>query len=107
MSAVRAPQSNPATNRALDAEGVQQGDRVERERGLLAVAERLVRSEARRPEAAQVRDDHPVAGRRQQRDDVDVAVDVVRPAVQEHGRGTVGRALLDVADVEEAGRRSA
>ena len=87
----------------LDPERVHQGDRVDRERRLLAVAERLVGEEARRAVAAQVRDDHPVAGRRQQRDDVGVAVDVVRPAVQEDGRGTVGRAVLHVADVEDAG----
>jgi hypothetical protein len=72
--------------------------------GLFAVAERLVRPEARRPEAAEVRDDHAVTRRRQQRDDIDVAVDVVGPAVQQHGRGSVGWALVDVAHVEEAGR---
>jgi len=31
-------------------------------------------------------------------------MDVVRPAVQQNDRRTVGRADVDVADVEEAGR---
>ena len=69
-----------------------QRDRVERERRLLAVADRLVGEEARRSEAAEVGDDHPVARRRQQRNDVGEAVDVVRPAVQQEDRRSVGRA---------------
>ena len=103
MSAVRAPQSKPATIAVSMLERVQQRDRVERERRLLAIAESLIRQEASRAVAAQVGDDHAVAGRRQQRRDVDVAVDVVRPAVQEHDSGTVGRAGVDIADVEQAG----
>src|SRR5207344_3012011 len=78
-------------------------DRVECERGLLAVPDGLVRLEARRAVAAQVRDDHPAAGRDQQRGDLLVAVDVVRPAVQQHDRGSIGGARVDVADVQEAG----
>ena len=80
-----------------------QRDRVERERRLLAVADRLVGEEAGRSEAAEVGDDHPVAGRRQQGNDVGVAVDVVRPAVQQDDRRPVGRPPVDVADVQGAG----
>jgi hypothetical protein len=32
-----------------------------------------------------------------------VGVDVVRPAVQENDRSTIGRADVEVADVEDAG----
>ena len=73
----------------------------------LAVAEGVAREEARRAVAAQIRHDHPVAGRRQQRCDVDEAVDVVGPAVQEDDRRAVGRTGFGVADVQERRRRSA
>ena len=91
-------------DRLLDPEGVHQRDGVDRQDRLLPVAERLVGEKARRAVAAQVRDDHPVARRRQQRRDLGEGVDVVRPAVQQNDRRTVGRADVDVADVEEAGR---
>ena len=91
MSAPRA-QSKPATT-AFDPEAVHQGDHVERECRLLAVAERLVRKEASRSETTQVGDDHPVSGGSQQGDDVGVAVDVVRPAVQQDDRRSVAGPL--------------
>ena len=103
MSAVRAPQSKPATiARSISSASIS---------AMVSTATtdcwplRSVssREKAGRPVAAQVRDDHPVALRRQQRGDVDVAVDVVGPAVQQDDRGTVGRAGLGVADVEQAG----
>src|SRR6185503_17651782 len=80
-----------------------QRDRVDSQRGLLAVAGRLIRLEARGPVAAQVRHDHPVALRGQERRDVGVGVDVVRPAVQEQNRRAVAGAVLDIADVQDAG----
>jgi hypothetical protein len=52
---------------------------------------------------SQVRNDHPVAGRRQQRRHVDIGVDVVRPAVQKNDRRAVGRTCLGIADVQDAG----
>jgi hypothetical protein len=71
---------------------------------LLAVAEGLLRQEVRRPVPAQVRDDHSVALRSQQRRHIDdVAVNVVGPAVQEKDRGTILRAGVDIADVEVPG----
>jgi hypothetical protein len=88
---------------AFDPEGVHQGDHVVCERRLLAVAERLVRKEASRSEAAQEGDDHPVAGGRQWGDDVGVAVDVVRPAVQQDDRGSVCRPPVDISDVQGTG----
>ena len=92
MSALRAPQSNPATTAVSIPRASMQRDRVERERRLLAVADRLVGEEACRSEAAEVGDDHPVARRRQQRNDVGEAVDVVRPAVQQDDRRSVSAA---------------
>jgi hypothetical protein len=53
--------------------------------------------------AAQVRDDHPVAGRRQRRSDIDIAVNVVGPAVQKNDRTTAGGAGFGISDVEHAG----
>jgi membrane protein implicated in regulation of membrane protease activity len=58
---------------------------------------------ARRAEAARVEDEHSIARRRQQRRDIGVAVDVVRPAVEQEGRWTVGGTEVDVADVQETG----
>ena len=55
------------------------------------------------PIAAQVRDDHAVALRGQQRGDLGVAVDVVGPAVQQDGDGPVGGPDVGVADVQNAG----
>jgi len=84
-------------------QGRQQGDEIERERRLLTVAEGLLRQKVRRPVAAQVRDDHSIALRSQQRRHVDVAVNVVRPAVQEDDSGTIRRADVGIADVEVTG----
>ena len=103
MSAVRAPQSKPpmvafsilrASIKAMTSTAI---DR------LLAVAERVAGKKARRAIAAQIRDDHPVARRRQQRGDIDKAVNVVGPAVQKNDRGTIGGTGFGVSDIEEAG----
>src|SRR6202022_3033235 len=68
-----------------------------------AVSKRLARQKAGRAISAQVGDDHPVAGRRQARGDVDETVDVVRPPVQKnHGWAAAGTGL-GVSDVENAG----
>ena len=74
-----------------------------RERRLLAVAERVARKKARRAIAAQIRDDHPVARRRQQRRDIDIGVNVVGPAVQKNDRGAIGGAGFGVSDIQDAG----
>src|SRR4029077_14171929 len=58
---------------------------------------------SRRAIAAQVRDDHPAARRRQQRRDIDIAVNIVGPAVQKNNDGPVGWAGLSVADLQDAG----
>src|SRR5262249_19176332 len=50
---------------ALDLESVHEIDGVDGERRWLTVPHGVVRAEARRPVTAQVRDDHPVAPRRQ------------------------------------------
>jgi hypothetical protein len=52
--------------------------------------------------AAQIRDDHPVAFRRKPRRNVDKAVNVVGPAVQQQDRRTTGGASFSVSDMLEA-----
>src|SRR6202022_489155 len=81
---------------------IHQMDDVESDGRLLAVPERLVGKEARRSVAAQVRDEHVIALRRQQRRHIDIAMDVVGPAVQEDDRSTVGGSGFCVADVQES-----
>ena len=90
-------------DRRLDPEGVHQRDGVDRQDRLLPVAERLVGEKARRAVAAQVRDDHPVARRRQPRRDLVEGVDVVRPAMQQHDRRTIAGTDVGVSDVQHAG----
>ena len=102
MFAVRAPQSKPART-AFSILRAHQGDGVERDDGRLAVAERLTGQKGRRPVAAQIRHNHPVAPGCQQGGDVNVAVNVVGPAVQENDRRAVGWAGLRVRDVQETG----
>ena len=102
VGGARAPVA-AAEDRLLDLERIHQRDDVDGERRLLAVARRRSRKEARRAIAAQIRDDHPVAGRGQQRRDVDIAVDVVGPAVQQDDRRAVGRTVLGIADIQNAG----
>ena len=90
-------------DRLLDLESIHQGDDVDGERRRLAIAERLARKKTRRAVAAQIRDDHPVARRRQQRRDIDVAVNVVGPAVQKNDRRAIGGTGFGVADIQDAG----
>ena len=60
--------------------------------------------EPRAAVAAQVRHDHPIAVRDTSIDvDIGEAVDVVRPAVKQQDGASVGRAGIDVADVEQPG----
>jgi hypothetical protein len=47
---------------------------------------------------------HSVAFRCQQRRDVDVAMDVIGPAMQKDDRRSVGRARYGMADVKDSGR---
>jgi hypothetical protein len=68
----------------------------------LAIPERFAGKKARRAVAAYIRDDRPVALRRQQRGDIDKAVNVVRPAVQEKDRKTIGGSGFSVSDVQDA-----
>src|SRR5580698_3432178 len=58
----------------VDLERIHQGDDVDGHDRLLAIADRAARKKARRAIASQIRDDHPVTGRRQQRSDIDITV---------------------------------
>src|SRR5580693_3884117 len=51
--------------------------------------------------AAQVRHEHVVTLRCQQRSNVDIAVNVVRPAMQENHGSTIAGTCFRVADIEE------
>jgi hypothetical protein len=53
--------------------------------------------------AAQMRHDHPVARRCQQRRDIDEAVNIIGPAVQKHDRRTIGGAGFSVSNMQDAG----
>ena len=103
MLAVRAPQSKPAriafsilsaSIKAMMSTASADGWPLRR---------RVARKKARRAVAAQIRNDHAVAGRCQQRRDIDKAVNVVGPAVQKNDRRAVGGAGFGVADVQDAG----
>ena len=89
--------------RLLDLERIHQGDGVDGDRRRLAVADRVARKKARRAIAAQIRHDHPVARRRQQRRDIDKAVNVVGPAVQKNDRRDHRRDRL--RRIRHSGRR--
>ena len=87
MLAVRAPQSQPATMAfSISSASI---------RAMMSAAiadcwplrDVSLGQEARRAVAAQIGNDHAVAGRRQERRDVDIAMDVVGPAMQKDDRG--------------------
>ena len=88
-------------DRVLDPEGVHQADDVVSDRRLFTAPERVGVEEPRRTVAAQMGDDHPVSGRAEPGGDIHIAVDVVRPAVQQYDDGPVGGTGLDVPDVQD------
>ena len=100
--AARPPQSYPARIDLFDPERVHQVDDVSPERNLLPTARGRSVAEARAAVTPEVRDDDPEPRVSQQRRDVDVAVDVVWEAVEQHHRAPVGRAGVVVGDVEDA-----
>ena len=103
MSAVRAPQSKPAsTALSIFSASIRAMTSVASAR-LLAIARRVGGEEARRAVAAQIGHDHPEARPRQHRGDIDEGVDVVGPAVQEDDGGTIGGPGFGVTDIEDAG----
>ena len=97
MLTVRAPQ-----DRLFDAECIHEGDHVNGQRRLLAVSRSLVRKEARRAVAPQIGNEHPVACVRQDRCDIDIAINVIRPTVNKQNNGTIGRAGFRISDIEHA-----
>ena len=90
-------------DRLLDPEGIHQSQDVQGERHLIDVPGRRGGQEGRCAMAAEIRDDHPVALRRQQRRDVGIAVNVVGEAMHENDRAAVGGPRLDVSDIEDTG----
>ena len=84
-------------NCLVDLERIHQRDDVESNRRLLSIPKRFAGKKARRTEAPQIGDDYPIARRCQQGRNLDVAVDVVRPALQKNHRRAIGRASFSVA----------
>src|SRR5215472_9210002 len=89
-------------NGFVDLERIHERDRVDRERRRLAVADRAIGEKTRRSVSAVVRHDHAIARRRQDRSDIDKAVNVIGPAMQQNDRRTVGRTGFGIADIEKA-----
>src|SRR5882672_3796961 len=98
MAAVRDPQSKPATIAFLIWRASIKAMMSKSNGRLLSIPERFAREKARRAIAAQIRDYGPVARRCQQRSDIDIAVDVVRPAVQKNDHRTIGGADFSVTN---------
>ncbi len=90
-------------DRLLDPERIHQRDAIESDHRLLAIAEGVAGKKARRARAAQIRDDRPVARLRKPRRHVDIAVNIVGPAVQKHDRRTIGGTSFSVSDIQETG----
>ena len=90
-------------DRLLDFESIHQGDDIDGERRLLAIADRVTGEKSCRAVAAQIRDDHPVARLRQQRRNIGIAVNVVGPAVEKNDRRTIGGTGFGISNIEDAG----
>src|SRR5215467_2791900 len=89
--------------RLLDLESVKKVLEIHGKSRWLPIPDRFIREESRGAIAAQVRDDHPVAGRGQQRRNINKTVNVVRPAVQENDHWSVGGTGFSVTDIQDAG----
>ena len=90
-------------DRFLDLESIQQGDSIDRQRRRLAVPGRFTGKETRRAVTTQIRDDHAVARSCKHGRDIDKAVNVVGPAVQQNHNGPIGGTGLCVTHIEDAG----
>ena len=102
MSADPSAPIEAGDHRLLDLEGVHQIDRVDGQRGLLAVADGVSCKEPRRPIAAQIGNDDAIPGLREQGRDIGEAMDVVRPAMQEKDDGSIALARIDIGEVQRA-----
>ena len=97
------PPIEAGEDRLLDVESVHERGDIRSKCGRLPVPERVRRKEARRAVPSQIGDDHPVSGRSKQRRDIDEAVDVVGPAVEEDDRRPAGGARFRVSHVQQTG----
>ena len=76
---------------------------IDSERRWLAVPEGFTRKKSRRAITAHIRNDHPVTRRSQQRGNIDIAVNVVGPAVQKYHRRTIARTRFSISNVQNPG----
>jgi hypothetical protein len=90
-------------DRLLDLQGIHQSDGVHGQHRLLTITGCFIRKKSRRAIAAQIGDDDAVAGRCQLRRDIDEAMDVVGPAVEEKNRRSIRGAGLDISNIEDTG----
>ena len=93
----------PAENRALDPERVHEVEKVDAKRRLLARAGRCGAEEPRRSETAQIGNDHPRAGLREDWRGLIIGVHVVRETVAENAWPAGGGSIFKVGDLERAG----
>src|SRR5271154_5704887 len=101
ISCPRSP-IEPRENCLLNLESIHQSDGVQSNDRWLAIAKRVTGKKTRSSIPAQIRDDHPVSRRCQQRGNIDKAVNVVRPAVQKNDGRAIGRTGFGVANIQEA-----
>src|SRR6516225_941601 len=87
----------------IDLQRVHEIDDVESHYSWLSVAERVIRKKTRAAIAAHVRHEDVVTGRSQYWDDVDKAVNVVRPAVQQDYGCPIGWSGFSVAHIQQSG----
>ena len=103
MLADRAPPVKTCDRRFLNFQSIHQFDDVHRDRRLLAIAWRVASEESGRTITAHIRNDHAVAGLRQQRRDLDKTVNLVGPAVQKNSGSAISRTNVGVSYTEWAG----
>src|SRR5207253_749829 len=90
-------------DRLLDLESVQKVLEIDGERRRLAVSDRRIRKKPRRAVAAQVRDDYAITGLCEHGRDIDKAVNVIGPTVQQNHNGSTRWTALRVTYIQDAG----
>ncbi|MNF85100.1 hypothetical protein D3C84_674860 [compost metagenome] len=87
----------------LDLQGIHEVDDITGQCGWLAIAQGFVGQEMRIAIAARIGHQHPITLGGQQRRDLVIAVNVIRPAVQQDHHRPAGRACFGVRHVQQPG----
>src|SRR5262249_36787228 len=93
----------PSEDGPFDLKSVHQSDHVERNRGLLAIPECSTGKEVGYSVSPLIGNDDPVTRGYQQRSNVDIAENVIGPAVQKNDGWTVAAAEFRVSNIQNAG----